>query len=1209
MHVKFAIDQPKAGTVTRHQREMSRSPCRSTGMGAVIPGDVLAAKIRTYLSHPVTWQPSADQRRLIGHMVLHKTDSAANGDLGLKVVGGRRSDTGRLGAFITRVKAGSVADTVGRLRAGDEVLEWNGQALQNATFDQVYEIISASKHESQVEIIVSRSSSVPGGDDFLNVQIPARQLPNPQYFLTDPDMYCSPSASPLVPYHALSHSQSAIIPQMQAQLSPRHRASMAGYYSDIGVPFVPELSYGRGQIFGRIELSLYFSHHDRQLTVTVERAIDLPPRPDGIPRNPYVKVFLLPDRRSVKGILLHEKSRRQTAVLAEALIPVWSESFFYPGITESMLMERVLEVTVWDYDKYEANSFLGETLVDFTAVPLDGQPLLYTLVDMDDENPLRTVRIFFVKKLNGISKAINTKQDIMYDMLYNIRKAKYIKLFTFLFFLSRLEEDWNINNQSGYLSDHGYSQQQPAPRYRQRRPRSATAMRPMTAAEMSASRMYNRNLPEQPYDESDGTPEARFPPSHLSSWFPPNDPRSPNGRLMMEAMQEQQGYGSDGSETMSTHSAHSMPVVRTINRRCPLPNGSSDLQETSLDNYITDDISAMNSGSTVKTSASSMNMEKRKKSMITRFIPGRGAGGADGKRTGFARSEEVGIPGNLSTDRLQTQIMKQASKDSTDSAHSDNWVPVLPDGPLGTFVDNLGPGQVVGRQVLASPVLGEIQIGIMAGRSGIDVEIIRAKNLVVKPGVKINPAPYVKVYLMEGKMCVAKAKTNPVRKTTAPLFQQHLIFNDTPKRKMLQITVLGDYGRMERKTFMGIAQIRLDDLELGPEPVIGWYKLYHSSSLAGTGPILVNSYSVAIVFCSKYALVLYFRIMKIYGPVLTCVFATFLSLLIKRKIDVGNNALDYLRLHATEVDISNLDVDKKLFKHALNISLNWLCNVHSFPTVLDRLIIFALDEITFISISNAWPTVHVFNWTIPSMAAQFRVGDGQYQMFQLFRSNLAAYIAKSGKDFWMLQPDTYWRENLFTVYDPTNHIGDILFDQEGDSGLLSKMIAGGNFFVRATNRAETFFNEVSSQLRVLYSTDNNIMGALCAGKYHGVHCSFIPYNIISNWRWHLGPRQSLPSLMQFDESGGGESKFARMLRLGARFAVLDGTGVCLQSSLLPRFAVSFGTLANHQLSNHSTQKAIQYTHQICEWLFLWFPSLGWVLRVHIFPYYAYFVIV
>ncbi|VDN87844.1 unnamed protein product [Brugia pahangi] len=50
----------------------------------ILPGDMLAAKIRTYLSHPVTWQPSADQHRLIGHMILHKANGT-HGDLGLKV--------------------------------------------------------------------------------------------------------------------------------------------------------------------------------------------------------------------------------------------------------------------------------------------------------------------------------------------------------------------------------------------------------------------------------------------------------------------------------------------------------------------------------------------------------------------------------------------------------------------------------------------------------------------------------------------------------------------------------------------------------------------------------------------------------------------------------------------------------------------------------------------------------------------------------------------------------------------------------------------------------------------------------------------------------------------------------------------------------------------------------------------------------------------
>ncbi|KAH7709169.1 Rim [Aphelenchoides avenae] len=83
----------------------------------VVPGNMLATKIRNYLSHPVSWQPSADQRRLIGHMVLNRNvTDAGGGDLGLKVIGGRHSATGRLGAFVTKVKRGSVADTVGQLR-------------------------------------------------------------------------------------------------------------------------------------------------------------------------------------------------------------------------------------------------------------------------------------------------------------------------------------------------------------------------------------------------------------------------------------------------------------------------------------------------------------------------------------------------------------------------------------------------------------------------------------------------------------------------------------------------------------------------------------------------------------------------------------------------------------------------------------------------------------------------------------------------------------------------------------------------------------------------------------------------------------------------------------------------------------------------------------------------------------------------------------
>lgn len=66
---------------------------------------------------PISWQPSADQRRLIGHIILQRPETDS-GDLGLKVIGGRHSTSGRLGAFITQVKPGSVAEVVGQLRPG-----------------------------------------------------------------------------------------------------------------------------------------------------------------------------------------------------------------------------------------------------------------------------------------------------------------------------------------------------------------------------------------------------------------------------------------------------------------------------------------------------------------------------------------------------------------------------------------------------------------------------------------------------------------------------------------------------------------------------------------------------------------------------------------------------------------------------------------------------------------------------------------------------------------------------------------------------------------------------------------------------------------------------------------------------------------------------------------------------------------------------------
>uniref|UniRef100_A0A452H1K1 C2 domain-containing protein n=1 Tax=Gopherus agassizii TaxID=38772 RepID=A0A452H1K1_9SAUR len=152
------------------------------------------------------------------------------------------------------------------------------------------------------------------------------------------------------------------------------------------------------------------------------------------------------------------------------------------------------------------------------------------------------------------------------------------------------------------------------------------------------------------------------------------------------------------------------------------------------------------------------------------------------------------------------------------------------DSQFSDFLDGLGPAQLVGRQTLATPAMGDIQIGMVDKKGQLEVEVIRARGLTQKPGSKSTPAPYVKVYLLENGACVAKKKTRIARKTLDPLYQQTLVFDESPQGKVLQVIVWGDYGRMDHKCFMGVAQILLEELDLS-SVVIGWYKLFPPSSL------------------------------------------------------------------------------------------------------------------------------------------------------------------------------------------------------------------------------------------------------------------------------------------------------------------------------------------------------------------------------------------
>ncbi|KAM9561299.1 regulating synaptic membrane exocytosis protein 3-like isoform 7-T7 [Salvelinus alpinus] len=226
-----------------------------------------------------------------------------------------------------------------------------------------------------------------------------------------------------------------------------------------------------------------------------------------------------------------------------------------------------------------------------------------------------------------------------------------------------------------------------------------------------------------------------------------------------------------------------------------------------------------------------------RRSCSTSQLTSQKAVGVDTKKKGkkknkiqIQRSTEVG---------MAVEYPRQASRDSTDGSMNSyssegnlifSGMRLRADSQFSDFLDGLGPAQLVGRQTLATPAMGDVQIGMMDKKGQLEVEVIRARGLNPKPGSRSLPAPYVKVYLLDNGACKAKKKTKIARKTLEPLYQQALLFEESPQGKILQVIVWGDYGRLDHKCFMGVAQILLEELDLS-STVIGWYKLFPPSSL------------------------------------------------------------------------------------------------------------------------------------------------------------------------------------------------------------------------------------------------------------------------------------------------------------------------------------------------------------------------------------------
>ncbi|XP_054596545.1 regulating synaptic membrane exocytosis protein 2 isoform X48 [Nothobranchius furzeri] len=736
--------------------------------------------------HPVTWQPSKDGDRLIGRILLNKRmkDGSVPRDsgalLGLKVVGGKMTESGRLCAFITKVRKGSLADTVGHLRPGDQVLEWNGKLLQGATFKEVYNIILESKPEPQVELVVSR----PIGD------IP--RIPDST--------------------HAQLESSSS---SFESQKMDRPSISVTS-------PMSPSILRDAPQyLSGQLSVKLWYDKVGHQLIVTILGAKDLPPREDGRPRNPYVKIYFLPDRS--------DKSKRRTKTVKKSLEPKWNQTFMYSPVHRREFRERMLEITLWDQARVreEESEFLGEILIELETALLDDEPHWYKLQTHDVSSiPLpRASPNAQRRQLHGESptRRLQRSQRISDSEISDYDCEDGVGVIPDYRPNGRDFQSSTLSVPEQVMSSNHCSRSADINRARSRSPSvpppssrnhrvypicREEAVRLLRSARMTRAYSEGAYSSDYDYERNHGAMDRHE--FHSRS-------RSADQRATIERL---------SSRSRSSERPHDSSLMRSMPS---LPSGRSAPPSPAMTR------AHPRSGS-VQTSPTSTPMSSRRGRQLPQLPPTGKERKAGGKklRSTVQRSTETGL-----AVEMRSRMTRKASRESTDgsmNSYSSEGNLIFPgvrlssDAQLSDFLDGLGPAQLVGRQTLATPPMGDIQIGMVEKKGALEVEVIRARGLVGKPGSKALPAPYVKVYLLENGVCIAKKKTKVARKTLDPLYQQQLPFEESPGGKVLQVIVWGDYGRMDHKSFMGAVQILLNDLDLS-NMVIGWYKLFPPSSL------------------------------------------------------------------------------------------------------------------------------------------------------------------------------------------------------------------------------------------------------------------------------------------------------------------------------------------------------------------------------------------
>ena len=122
---------------------------------------------------------------------------------------------------------------------------------------------------------------------------------------------------------------------------------------------------------GKLYFSLKYIHNQESLIVTVVKAEGLPAKDFSGTSDPYVKIYLLPDRKRK----CHTKVHRKT------MSPEFDEFFVFP-IPYSELIKRTLQFSIYDFDRFSRHDLIGIVLLPHPGKDTDLDWVQYHAMDI-----------------------------------------------------------------------------------------------------------------------------------------------------------------------------------------------------------------------------------------------------------------------------------------------------------------------------------------------------------------------------------------------------------------------------------------------------------------------------------------------------------------------------------------------------------------------------------------------------------------------------------------------------------------------------------------------------------------------------------------------------------------------------------------------------------------------------------------------------------